>query len=281
MVSIVSNPSKRISATWPWFKERLATSLVVAVLSRPVPGWELVAAIPVRKVLRFLTGLLLGLISGLALLTAAALLPRAFGYTPLVVVSGSMEPTLHTGDVAVTRPVMPYDLQIGDVATYRSELGLITHRIVGLDITPQGHFFQMKGDANLTADPWVIPTERMVSKVVYRIPRVGFLVTAAASPVGTLFLIVAPLLFLAWMLVKGRLTVPTAQPALSAYAIDADNRVRSRTPTLNSHARPARSFGYAPVASADGSAHRSPVRALRHHSDEGFDGQTGERPNPQ
>jgi signal peptidase len=156
------------------------------------------------KARRFLSGLLLGLVSGLALLTASALLPKAFGYMPLVVVSGSMEPTLHTGDVAVTKKIAPEDVRLGDVMTYRGEPGLVTHRIVGVDITPQGMFYQTKGDANLSEDSRPVPVDQIESRVVYRIPRVGFLVSFVGSPAGMLLLFVAPLALLIAMWGKSR-----------------------------------------------------------------------------
>ena len=156
------------------------------------------------KARRFLSGLLLGLVGGLALLTASALLPKAFGYAPLVVVSGSMEPTLHAGDIAVTKKIAPQDVRLGDVITYRGELGLVTHRIVGLDITPQGMFYQTKGDANSTEDSRPVPVDQIESRVVYRIPRVGFLISFVGSPIGMLVLLVAPLVLLVTMWGKNR-----------------------------------------------------------------------------
>lgn len=150
-----------------------------------------------RALLRFLSGLLLGLVIGLALLIAAALTPALVGFYPMVVASGSMEPTLHTGDVAVVRKISPYDLQIGDVATYATAGGTVTHRIVGLDVTPQGPFFLMRGDANLTTDPRSIPAQAIVGKVVYRVPRLGFLVDFANSLPGRVLFIGTPLVVLA------------------------------------------------------------------------------------
>ncbi|MDO8750568.1 MAG: signal peptidase I [Dehalococcoidia bacterium] len=133
-------------------------------------------AMPSRpQIQRFLAGALLGLTSGLALLVAMTLLPVIFGFYPMVVLSGSMEPTIHVGDIAVVRKQDPYAFQIGDVVTYSTAGGNITHRIVGLDVTPQGPFFLMRGDANLTADPRAIPAQAIVGKVVYRVPRLGFL----------------------------------------------------------------------------------------------------------
>lgn len=152
-----------------------------------------------QQLLRFVTGLLIGLVGGVALLVALTLLPTAFGLYPLVVVSGSMEPTLHVGDIAVVRKLGPYDYQIGDVVTYSTAGGNITHRIVGLDVTPQGPFFLMRGDANLTADTRAIPGQAIVGKVAYRVPRLGFLVSFANSTAGRVLFFATPLLLLSML----------------------------------------------------------------------------------
>lgn len=171
-------------------------------------------AMPSRQqLLRFLTGAGLGLLSGLAFLVAMVLLPAIFGFYPLVVVSGSMEPTIHVGDIAVVRKMNPYKLQIGDVATYSTAGGNITHRIVGLDVTPQGPFFLMRGDANLTTDPRAIPAQAIVGKVVYRVPRLGFLVSFVNSTAGRILFIAAPLLLMALLWV--RRTIRRRGPPLS------------------------------------------------------------------
>ena len=186
--------------------------------SRPIPllgaGTKL-AALPGAKALRFLAGLTLGLAGGLALLVA--LLPKPFGLASLVVVSGSMAPTLNVGDIAVARPVEPRDLQLGDVVTYSAKRGLITHRIVGLDLMAQGAFFQMKGDANLTTDPQAISAERIVGKVVFRVPRIGLLMSVTDSMTGVFFMIVVPLLLLALFWGKGTLRKPPPLPHLPAF----------------------------------------------------------------
>ena len=205
---------------------RDAPAMLQWVAGAPKPP----AALLARKALRFLAGLSLGLITGLALLVAASLLPRTFGYTPLVVLSGSMEPTLQVGDVAVTREIEPYALQVGDVVTYESISGYITHRIVGLDMTPQGPFFHMKGDANLGADPQPIPADRIVAKVVYRVPRVGFIVAFTDSAAGKFLLIVVPLVLLMLMWTRGRLARPAPPPDLQAAvgALTPHGRAKTR-----------------------------------------------------
>ena len=230
MLKMTDIPAHGISSVKTWLTDRRETQLRASLAKGSASSGTSFIPLPGGKALRFLTGLVLGLMGGLGLLMAAAILPGVFGFTPLVVMSGSMEPTLNTGDIAVSRRVDPAGLQLGDVVTYNSTSGLVTHRIVGLDMTPQGPFFQMKGDANLSADPRPIPAHRIVAKVVYRIPRVGFLVSFTDSMLGKLFLIAAPvvLLILMWFRRKLAGSAPVSPAQVDSLARVIRNRLSFR-----------------------------------------------------
>jgi signal peptidase len=134
----------------------------------------------------------LGLVSILALLVGLAVVPGLIGFHPVVVLSGSMVPTLNVGDVAVTRAVIPAELKIGDVVTYRANSGFITHRIIDIEETPTRRLLQTQGDANATPDTNLIPASAVVAKLSYRIPRIGFLMNFADTPMGMILLIAGP-----------------------------------------------------------------------------------------
>ena len=159
----------------------------------------------VRNLLtRTLAIITLTLVTVLALLVAVVVLPGLAGLTPLIVVSGSMEPALHVGDIAVTRRVSPASLKLDDVVTYRLGSSFNTHRIIRVEETPQGRRFEVKGDANATPDGELVAPERVVARVVYSIPRMGFVVAFANSPAGLTLLIVGPAFVLALMWYRER-----------------------------------------------------------------------------
>ena len=168
-----------------------------------------------KGVSRLASGLVLGLVTGLGLLVATAVLPQAVGFYPLVVVSGSMEPTLNVGDIAVARQVDPATLELGDVITYNSLSGLITHRIIGIEVTTDGPLFSLRGDANRTADPKLLPAERIVAKVVYRLPWIGYLVHYANSNIGRMLFVAVPLLLLGLLATKSQIAKHRARPVLT------------------------------------------------------------------
>jgi signal peptidase len=138
---------------------------------------------------------------GLGILLAIAL-PLAFGARPLTVLSGSMEPTLATGDVVVVKRVGPGDVRVGDVVTYRAPDGdLITHRVRAVRRRGSGFELVTRGDANNASERWTLERGGELSRTLYRVPLAGHVLVHTSSRQGKLALIVAPLLLLgAWEL---------------------------------------------------------------------------------
>src|ERR1700737_435713 len=107
-------------------------------------------------------------------------LPTFFGYESYVVYSGSMEPTIHVGDIAIVGPVKADKLVAGDIITFRTPQNpdtIVTHRLQNVAMDSTGHFsFQTKGDANDTPDQIGVDQSAVLGKVVYSLPGLGFLV---------------------------------------------------------------------------------------------------------
>ena len=85
----------------------------------------------------------------------------------LSVVSNSMEPTLHVGDLIIAGKA---DYKEGDIAIYISDRVTIVHRIV--EKRPDGYVF--KGDNNAVPDPRPVPRERITGKVHVALPLLGY-----------------------------------------------------------------------------------------------------------
>ncbi|MBO3102189.1 signal peptidase I [Cellulomonas fengjieae] len=74
---------------------------------------------------------------------------------PLVVVSGSMEPEITTGDLLVATPVPVEDVEVGDVLSLRNDVTdrLVTHRVIEVAQHDDGSWHvRMQGDANDSPD---------------------------------------------------------------------------------------------------------------------------------
>jgi signal peptidase I len=112
------------------------------------------------------------LLGTLALLLLASVAPSLAGWKTTVVMSGSMEPEVSPGDVAVVRPVDTGELTVGRVLLVddpSSPGRLRLHRLVAVE--DEG--LQLKGDANLTADPQLVPPGAVHGVGVVRLPALG------------------------------------------------------------------------------------------------------------
>lgn len=102
------------------------------------------------------------------------------GLRPLTVLSSSMEPALHPGDVVMVRAVDPADLQAGDVLTYLppgSPAGAlpVTHRLTGFTAGPEGsRELILQGDANALPDA-PLPLSALQGRVVATLPNLGLM----------------------------------------------------------------------------------------------------------
>ncbi len=130
----------------------------------------------------------------------AGVLPALLGYESLVVLSGSMEPTIHVGSLAVVAPAKPADLVVGDVITYRAHERpdqLVTHRLVGVDHDAEGRLrYATKGDANNTIDQVTVDQNAVLGRVMFSVPFAGYVVDFARRPEGKIVLIGLPALLL-------------------------------------------------------------------------------------
>lgn len=106
-------------------------------------------------------------------------LTSILGYGILEVASGSMEPTIHTGDIIVIDTNEEH-FNIDDIITfYDKEGSFVTHRIISKD---EDGSFITKGDMNNTDDGIVKPNQ-IVGKCIYRLGSVGNLIKTLKSPI--------------------------------------------------------------------------------------------------
>lgn len=142
------------------------------------------------KIINFFLWLILLTIAGVYAYTLVAAKGRAV--QPYLVQSGSMEPTIMTGDIIFVNPQPKYFKN--DVVTFLdNQERTVTHRIIEID----GDVIQTKGDANQSKDTDTIKNDQVVGKVVFTLPKAGYLVAFAKTPVGfTLFIVLPTVLLL-------------------------------------------------------------------------------------
>ena len=138
------------------------------------------------RALRFLGNAVLWLLAALGVLSVLVWGATQLGYLkPLVVISGSMEPGIMTGDLLVDVPKPADQLEVGQVASIYSDVtgNLVSHRVVGVEPTADGGWsVRMKGDANESEDGGPYLVEDTVWQPVLRVPGGGYVVTTLTRP---------------------------------------------------------------------------------------------------
>lgn len=115
------------------------------------------------------------------------------GYELRVVKSGSMEPVIPTGSIVLIMPTESYE--VGDVVTYHTGTAgsiPVTHRIMKKTEGEQQTYYATKGDANEDMDPSPVSHPRIMGKVSYHLPYVGYAIEFARTPLGFALLIGIP-----------------------------------------------------------------------------------------
>jgi signal peptidase I len=146
-----------------------------------------------RGIGSYLTWTVVGLAAGLAL---SMLVPLAFHARPLTVMSGSMEPAIHTGDVVVSRQVHPDEVRRGDIVSFRDpERGglLVTHRVRTITRKGDKFTFVTKGDANNSSERWRVAKTERIGHTMFRLPALGRGLAFAHTRKGIVLLVMIPL----------------------------------------------------------------------------------------
>lgn len=134
----------------------------------------------------------------LCLLLAGAA-PLALGDHSYVVRSGSMTPTIETGDVVVAQPIDPLSARVGQIVTFKDPDGsgrLLSHRVRAVHRNGTDVSFVTQGDANTGEEKWNVPVDGQIGRVLYRIPKIGYALVWTQVPGGRIGLIVIPALLL-------------------------------------------------------------------------------------
>ncbi len=108
-----------------------------------------------------------------------------------LVQSGSMEPSINTGDLVVVKSQPAYkDREV--ITFYDADHRVVTHRVIDIKEINNTQAFITKGDANEAPDTNAVTQDQVVGKVVMVLPKMGFVVSFAKTRYGALLLIIVP-----------------------------------------------------------------------------------------
>jgi signal peptidase len=132
-------------------------------------------------------------------MTGLAVLGSVAGWWRIeTVLSGSMQPAIHPGDLELLRPEATDDITVGQVVAFHPphEQITVTHRVVDVQHDNEGVWITTKGDANNAADPWgrIRVGGSRVWVVRHVVPRAGSLNTFVKEPAIRLVLLTAVVL---------------------------------------------------------------------------------------
>ena len=82
----------------------------------------------------------------------------------LTVSSGSMAPMIQVGDKVLVKQTAPQHIRFGDIIVFKEAGKLITHRVIGKQVSDRHVIFMQKGDSNTSAT--YVLSENVIGKVV-------------------------------------------------------------------------------------------------------------------
>lgn len=126
--------------------------------------------------------------------------PSLGGYLPLIVLTDSMYPEIHGGDLIICHKGEPEDVEEGDIIAYFDPAGngssIVSHRVIEVTSQDGEIAWITKGDANNTADQMAATAEDLVGVYIKRIPGAGNIAMFMQSTTGLIVCVVLPIILL-------------------------------------------------------------------------------------
>jgi len=119
----------------------------------------------------------------------------------LVVVSGSMVPTLNVGDIILIKGTPVEKTDVGTIIVFHSPREydtLVVHRVVQKINGSETVYFKTKGDFNRYTDDWTVPEDYVVGTFSARIPYIGIVVMRLREPAGTALIVFLIILLISY-----------------------------------------------------------------------------------
>ena len=135
--------------------------------------------------------------------------PSFMGYSLMIVLSPSMEPTILEGDLIVVKQIDPSEVNgetsqnAGDgsvISFYNPESNsrtILTHRCVEVTTNADGKLaYRTKGDKNNTTDPNLVPATSLIGVLAARIPGAGNIAMWLQTIPGLVVCVALPIILL-------------------------------------------------------------------------------------
>jgi signal peptidase len=132
--------------------------------------------------------------------TNADEVPKLNGYSPLIVLTGSMEPTIDSGDLIIVQQVDSSTVGVGDIIAFfdpeSTNNSVVTHRVTEVLSEGDSLSFKTKGDVNNTEDSLAVPSENLVGIYRTKFSGVGNVAMFMQTTTGLVVCVIVPLILL-------------------------------------------------------------------------------------
>lgn len=126
--------------------------------------------------------------------------PSIGGILPLIVLTDSMYPEIHSGDLIICHTEDAENIKEGDVISFFDPAGngtsIVTHRVTEVTTEDGELAFRTKGDANNVEDSMLVPADKLVAVYQNRIPSMGNVAMFMQTTQGLIICVVCPILLL-------------------------------------------------------------------------------------
>lgn len=113
------------------------------------------------------------------------------------ILTQSMYPTVKAGDIIVTYKNDDNKYNVGDIITFVSPASnsnrlTVTHRVNEISTLNGEYSYKTKGDNNSTADNAAVPAKNVLGRVIFRIPKAGYIQQFLVTKTGWIVAVVIP-----------------------------------------------------------------------------------------
>lgn len=122
--------------------------------------------------------------------------PSFFGWKPFIVLSGSMENEIYSGDLAIVKEVNTEIIKENDIIAFKNNDLVTTHRVVEIVKENGENKYKTKGDNNNIEDSGLVSQEQVEGLYQFKISKLGNLLMFTQTPIGMVICLSTPIALL-------------------------------------------------------------------------------------
>ncbi len=103
--------------------------------------------------------------------------PSFLGIKTFSIITGSMEPVIGIDDIVIVKEVNADELNNNDIISFKTNDGIITHRIINAKKEGNSLIYTTKGDNNEVTDIERVEFSQIEGKYIGKIPKISWLLS--------------------------------------------------------------------------------------------------------